>query len=70
MTVVKVVAPANFASFCVALQIPFVYNYGEYFITNTKYPDRFKAYCLRNGISEQDMARMQFSTAEIELNLD
>lgn len=70
MIVVKVIAPASFASFCVSLEIPFVYSYGEYFITNTKNVENFKAYCIRKGISERDMSQMQFSTAEIDLDLD
>lgn len=58
-------APSSFAMFLVAMNIPFRFSYGEFIIENTHDEEKFRNYCLRNGVRESDLNEMIFSVVEI-----
>ena len=64
---VKVTAPSHFASFLVAMNIPFYYDFGDFYITNCKNPDKFKVFCETRGVIEIDLKEMKFETAYLEI---
>ncbi len=68
MKAVKVTAPAHLALFLVAKAVPFVYDPSEeaYYITNTANPDKFKAFCAKNGVRERDINEMAFSPVVLD----
>ncbi len=66
MKTVKVTAPEHFASFLVAMNIPFFFNFGEYYITNTADAEKFRAYCERRGVRARDLQEMKFEQANLE----
>ncbi len=67
MKTVKVTAPAYFASFLVAMNIPFFFYFGDYYITNTADPEKFRAYCEKKGVRTCDLEEMKFEQANLEL---
>lgn len=64
---VKVTAPSHFASFLVAMNIPFFFDFGDFYITNTADPDKFRKYCETHGVRECDLKDMKFETANLEI---
>lgn len=45
----------NFASFCVALNIRFAYSYGDFYVFGTLSPEKFRAFCNKQGLRDWDM---------------
>ncbi len=64
---VKVTAPSHFASFLVAMNIPFFYDFGDFYITNTEDSDKFRRYCKTHGVRECDLKEMKFEIATLEI---
>lgn len=64
---VKVTAPSNFASFLVAMNIPFYYDLWDFYITNTAESDKVRRFCETHGVRECDLKNMKFETAYLEI---
>lgn len=65
MQVVKVKAPGHFAAFCVAINEPFYYANGAFFLLQWKDAEAARAFCADNGVSPCDLQGMDFSEAEL-----
>lgn len=61
--VVKVKALARFAAFCVAINEPFCYNNGAFYLLQWRDVEAAKAFCVDNGIRPADLAKMEFTLA-------
>ena len=61
--VVKVKAPGHFAAFCVAINEPFCYNNGAFYLLQWRDVEAAKAFCVDNGIRPDDLAKMEFTLA-------
>lgn len=64
---VKVTAPSHFASFLVAMNIPFYYDLFDFYITNTPDSDKVRSFCETHGVRECDLKNMKFETAYLEI---
>lgn len=60
MQVVKVKAPAHFASFCEALNEPFYFSNGAYYLVGHKDPRKAREFCADNGMRSRDLDKMEF----------
>lgn len=45
---------SSFANFCIALEIRFAYSYGAFYVFGTSDPDKFRAYCKKNGFAKSE----------------
>lgn len=61
-------APQHLGNFLMAMNQWFVYEFGTFTILNTHNADKFKAWMLRNGVREQDLAGVKFSEIEVTFN--
>lgn len=59
--VVKVKALARFAAFCVAINEPFCYSNGAFYLLRWRDVEAAKAFCADNGVSPDDLAKMEFT---------
>ena len=58
-------ANTNFGIFLMAMNTRFIFEYGDFIIPNTTNIDKFKSWCLRNGVQGPRIEQMQFSIIEI-----
>lgn len=65
MTTVKVTAPGHFAAFCVAINEPFYFLNGAFYLLQWSDAEAAKAFCADNGVRPCDLQGMTF--AEVEL---
>lgn len=65
MQVVKVKAPAHFAGFCVALNEPFYFLNGVFFLVQWRNAEAARTFCADNGVRPCDLERMTFETADV-----
>ena len=61
--VVKVKAPGHFAAFCVAINEPFCYSNGAFYLLQWRDVEAAKAFCADNGVRPADLAKMEFTLA-------
>lgn len=61
--VVKVKAPGHFAAFCVAINEPFCYSDGAFYLLQWRDVEAAKAFCADNGVRPADLAKMEFTLA-------
>ncbi len=66
--VVKVKAPAHFAAFCVALNEPFYFLNGAFYLVQWSDSDNARQFCADNGVRPCDLAGMSFET--VTMNID
>lgn len=66
MTAIKVTAPGHFAAFCVAINEPFYFLNGAFFLLQWSDAEAAKAFCADNGVRPCDLQGMDFT--EVELN--
>ena len=65
MQVVKVKAPAHFAAFCVAINEPFLYHNGVFFLIQWRNIEAARTFCADNGVRPRDLEEMTFTTADV-----
>ena len=65
MTTVKVTAPGHFAAFCVAINEPFYFLNGAFYLLQWSDAEAAKTFCADNGVRPRDLQGMTF--AEVEL---
>lgn len=65
MTIVKVKAPGHFASFCVAIDEPFCYLNGAFYLLRWSDAEAAKIYCA-DGVIPRDIEKMEFTEVEVE----
>ena len=65
MQVVKIKAPAYFAGFCVALNEPFYFLNGTFYMVQWRNAEAARAFCADNGVRDHDLERMTFETADL-----
>lgn len=65
MQVVKVKAPAHFAGFCVAINEPFYFFNGVFFLVQWRNVEAARTFCADNGVRPCDLERMTFETADV-----
>lgn len=65
MQVVKVKAPGHFAAFCVAINEPFYYLNGAFYLLQWKDAEAAKTFCGDNGVRACDLQAMAFSEVEL-----
>lgn len=58
-------ANASFANFCVALDIRFAYSYSTFFVFGTSDPNKFRAYCKKNGYAKWET--MEIAPCDFEM---
>lgn len=72
---IKVTAPKHFAGFLTAMDIPFFYYQGAFYIYRhsasfTTNAQLFRSFCLTRGVRESDLPRTSITTGNFNLNLD
>lgn len=65
MRVVKVTAPGNFTAFCEALNEPFYFLNGTFYLIQWKDAAAARAFCVNHCISRSTLAKMEFSEVEL-----
>lgn len=65
MTVVKVKAPGHFASFCVAINEPFYFHNGAFYLLQWSDAKAAETFCADNGVRPRDLQGMAFSEVEL-----
>lgn len=65
MQTVKVTASAHFAAFCVALNEPFYFLNGAFYLLQWKDADAARTFCADNGVRPCDLQAMAFSEVEL-----
>ena len=65
MQVVKVKAPAHFAAFCVAINEPFYFLNGVYYLVQWRNTEAARTFCADNGVRPRDLEEMTFTTADV-----
>ncbi len=65
MQVVKVKAPAHFAAFCVAINEPFLFQNGAFFLVQWRNTEAARTFCANNGVRARDLEEMTFTTADV-----
>lgn len=65
MQVVKVKAPGHFAAFCVAINEPFYFLNGAFYLLQWKDAETARTFCADNGVRPRDLQGMAFSEVEL-----
>lgn len=65
MQVVKVKAPAHFAAFCVAINKPFYFLNGDFYLVQWRRTEAARQFCADNGVRPRDLEEMTFTTADV-----
>ncbi len=60
-------ATLSFVMFLVAMNVKFIYDYGKFIILGTSDIDKFRSYCIKNGVRKADITRMAFASTFYEL---
>lgn len=71
----KLTAPKHFAGFLTAMDIPFFYFQGDFYIyrhtaTYTMNSYLFRIFCQSHGVRTSDLEQMSIDTGDFEINLD
>lgn len=65
MQTIKVTAPAHFAAFCVALNEPFYFLNGFFYLLQWQDPEAARAFCADNGVRHRDLEEMAFEAVTL-----
>ncbi len=63
-------ANQSFAMFLMAMNERFVFDYGDFVITETGDIDKFKSWCRKNGVRENEIGKMSFEEIHAEVDVD
>lgn len=65
MQVVTVKAPAHFAAFCVAINEPFYFLNGVFYLVQWRNIEAARTFCTDNGVRARDLEEMTFKIADV-----
>lgn len=60
-------AKQSMANLLMALNVKFAYDFGTFYILNTHNPEKFRNFCMKNGVSESELNSMTITEVENEL---
>lgn len=59
-----------FGMFLMAMNSRFVFDYGEFVITDTANIDKFKDWCLKNGVRQSELDDMIFEVISADVDIE
>lgn len=63
-------ASRSFAMFLIAMNKRFLYEYGDFVIIDTGDVEKFKNWCLANGVRERDLNGMSFEQIHADIDVE